>query len=753
MMRSLLALVAMTAVTLAAAPSVHAGPAPRPGSGPSGMSFSPPVDFATEAVPSSAAFNAASGDQVAMLLTRSDLNDSVAVGDFNEDGKPDVAQTNVIAGSVSVFSGDGHGGFAPPLVYPVGVHPNFVATGHLDGDDHLDLATADTDSNTVSVLLGRGDGTFQAAVPVPVPSPRNVAVGDFDGDGTTDMAVASRRAGTAAPGPPGGVAVLTGSGDGTFVLTQLITLTHSGTGSPVGANFVAVGDFNGGGFDDLAVAAGNSKSAGDRQQGTRNRTGDDVFIFLNRHEAAGPAPVEPFRTVPSQPAVRVGASPDAIAVARLNGDRHADLAVMANASGDMTTLLGSNNGRFTVKANNLTATQVPRALAVGDLNRDGIRDLVTANFHGSTVSVLRGNGDGTFRPARHFWSGDATTGVAVGHFDGDRRPDIVAARLQDDELALLRNNPPQPGDGVVVTRDIAYGSPTHPRSDPFAAHHMLDVYEPPPGTPSLNGAGQAYPVLLFVHGGAGMGGDKAMTAHVMRSVVREGIVAVTTDYRLAPAPPDEAGKDEQTRDVQHAFRWVRAHIGAFGGDRQRIFVSGHSHGAGLAAKFGTEPDRWRAQRHIRGLVLVSFCAADVTASPTQPPSLLLTGDLAWEAVCRSISEGLARASTATGADATYITSPDRDHMTVLAHMAIPGDAAREAMLTFMREQSRGPSAAATGGQGSQRGDGGKSAVAAGNGVGGSLPATGGAPGVALAGAGLCLFGLALRRRMGAVAPA
>ncbi len=653
------------------------------------ISFKEPVDFATGAVPSSAGFNAASGDQVAMVLTRSgDLSDSVAVGDFNHDGKPDVAQTNVAAGSLSVLLGDGRGRFASPTVYQVGVHPNFVVAGHLDRDRHLDLAVATTDSNAVALLFGEGDGTFRLGSFFSVPAPRNVAIGDFNGDANADLAVASRRPAATPPVPPGGLAIATGDGDGSFVQTQFLTLTHSSNDSPVGANFVAVGDFNGGGFDDITVAVGNSKSAGDRQPGDTKPTGDDLLVFLNRNETTDTAPPEPFSTEPDQPAIRVGASPDAIAVSHLNGDTHLDLAVMANASGDMTTLLGDSQGRFVVRATNTTASGIPRAVAVGDFNDDGIRDLVTANFHGSTVSVLQGNGDGTFQPAVEFWSGDGTTGVGVGDFDGDRRVDIVAGRLRDDELALLRNDSPRPSDEVVVTRDIPYGSPTHSTDDPFAAHHVLDVYTPPPGTTSLNGRGRPYPVAMFVHGGAGVAGDKAMGAYVMRRLALEGVVAVAIDYRLKPALPDAAGQDEQTRDVAHAFRWVRDHVGssAYGGDPERIFIFSHSWGSLLAAKFGTEPGKWADQQHIRGLVLVSFCPPAVSRpTPTQRRSLLLTGTEGFEAGCDPHSDAFSRTSKALGAQSEHQTVVGRDHMTVLANIARAGDPAREAMLEFMRD--------------------------------------------------------------------
>ena len=678
----------------------------------------------------------------------------MTVGDFNDDGKPDVAQTNVIAGSVSIFLGDGRGGFAPPELYPVGEHPQFVVAGRLDGDRHLDLAVANTGSSEVAILRGAGDGTFLPAQSAPVPIPRNVAIGNFNGDDIADLAVASVGPGAPGNAPTGGVAILTGNGNGTFVPTQFIRLTHSDTNNPVGANFVAAGDFNGGGFDDIAVAVGNRRNAGDPIAGSSKLTGDDVLIFLNRNETGDAPAVDPFGTAPDQPAIRVGGTPDAIVVSHFNGDIHPDLAVMSNVSGDMTTLLGDRRGRFALAANNITVGGQPRALAVGDFNDDDIPDLVTANWHGSTVSVLQGNadrngnGDGTFQPAVDFWSGDATTSVAVGDFDGDRRPDLVAARLQDDELALLRNDTPQRGDGVVVTRDISYGSPTHATDDPYAAHHVLDIYEPPAGTPSLNGKGRPYPVAIFVHGGAGVGGDKTMSTYLMRTLAREGIVVAATDYRLG------APVEDQTKDLQHAFRWVREHVGssAYGGDPNRIFVFGHSAGSVLAAKFGTEPDKWAEQQHIRGLVLISFCTQDPAPTPTQRVSLLIAG--ARESGCELHMPLWVQRAKAAGAESDQVIVPGRDHMTILADMALPGDPAREAMLDFMRDRGRRPGGDGTAGDG-QSSTAPPSAPPAPLGdsmdppapdAPSSLPATGGGGGTVLAGAALSLLAATLRRR-------
>ncbi len=117
---------------------------------------------------------------------------SVAVGDFNGDGKADLAVANCSSDNVSVLLGNGDGTFQAAVNYAAGTGPMSVAVGDFNGDGKADLAVANYGSNNVSVLLGNGNGTFQAAVNYAAGSwPRSVAVGDFNGDGKADLAVAN----------------------------------------------------------------------------------------------------------------------------------------------------------------------------------------------------------------------------------------------------------------------------------------------------------------------------------------------------------------------------------------------------------------------------------------------------------------------------------------------------------------------------------------------------------------------------------
>jgi hypothetical protein len=110
----------------------------------------------------------------------------VAEGDFNGDGKLDLAIVNAASNTVTVLLGNGTGGFtaAPGSPFPVGTGPQFVVVGDFNEDGKPDLAIANSFGNNVTVLLGNGAGGFTAAPGSPFPAgavPSSLAVGDFNG--------------------------------------------------------------------------------------------------------------------------------------------------------------------------------------------------------------------------------------------------------------------------------------------------------------------------------------------------------------------------------------------------------------------------------------------------------------------------------------------------------------------------------------------------------------------------------------------
>src|SRR2546425_241233 len=192
--------------------------------------------------------------QPALIFGTSGANpEYVAVGDFNGDGVPDlaVAHSGSTPGTVSVLLGNGDGTFQPARAFAAGQGSLSVAVGDVNGDGRPDLAGANYYYNKVSVLLGNGDGTFQAPRNFDAGTgPLSFAVGDFNGDRVPDLAVANFDFNIQGPNT---VSVLLGNGDGIFQAAQAF-------GAGTNPDSVAVGDFNGDGRQDLAVAHLNSNN-------------------------------------------------------------------------------------------------------------------------------------------------------------------------------------------------------------------------------------------------------------------------------------------------------------------------------------------------------------------------------------------------------------------------------------------------------------------------------------------------------------
>jgi len=323
---------------------------------------------------------------------------ALAVGDFNGDGRRDVAVANVQSNDVSVLLGRGNGTFAPALTTAVGPSPFSLAIGDFNRDLKPDLAVANAGSNTVSILVGNGNGTFQRAASLAVEqSPHGVVAADFNRDGRGDLAVANSSSHS--------VSVLLGNGDGSFA--SLGTLAAGSF--PVG---LAVADYNRDGNLDVAAAATGS---------------DAVTVLLGNGDGS-------FR-----PALVFGgvSNPWSVAAGDLNRDGKADLAVGGEA---LVILLGNGDGTFH-PATSAAAVSSVASVAIGDFNRDGNQDVASASttvnsgngFMFKYVSAHLGNGDGTLQLPKSvldsagFGTSTNPVATAVGDFNGDGRPDLVVA--------------------------------------------------------------------------------------------------------------------------------------------------------------------------------------------------------------------------------------------------------------------------------------------------------------------------------------
>lgn len=332
---------------------------------------------------------------------------SIAVGDFNRDGKLDLAVATSFNGGVAVLLGNGDGTFKPATYYEAGASgsTDSIAATDLRNNGILDLLVTNDLSNVLQVLLGNGDGTFGTPISYPTPDyPATVAVADFNGDHKLDLITIDET------GFCPCISVLLGNGDGTFQEPPINTMP------PDAAVGIGLGDFNRDGKLDLVTIGQFGSSA---ELGVLLGNGDGTFT-----------PGESYT---------IGSDPQSVAVADFNNDHILDLAVADALAGSIDILLGNGDGTFR-QGVVIPTLAFPGAIQKADFNGDGKVDLVIVTGLNSTiVSVYFGNGDGTFQPARNFpVAGEAAT-LATGDFNGDHQTDIVDANYNGNSVITLLN--------------------------------------------------------------------------------------------------------------------------------------------------------------------------------------------------------------------------------------------------------------------------------------------------------------------------
>jgi hypothetical protein len=356
---------------------------------------------------------------------------SVSLADFNLDGVPDLAVATYSSSNVAVLLGRGDGTFAAPQAFNLGAgtqHPISIAVTDVNRDGVSDLAIAvfgdrlsgDTYwFGNISVLIGNGDGTFQAARIFETGwEPASIVAADFDNDGMVDLATANFLAN------PGSVSILLGNGDGTFHAHQDIVAAAVSQSYPMS---LAAADLDADGAIDLVVVlSGETVRANAEVAAVLRGNGDGTFRQPIDYANDGE-----------------GTSPTAIAIADVTGDGVVDLAVGGTR---LSILTGNGDGTF---RGIRTFGPGGAVVAVADMNHDGRVDVVVADDRQAVgqemrrVSVLLGNGDGTFQEAltAHVASRQQIVSIAVGDFNGDGVVDVAAASgYQPGSVSILLGN-------------------------------------------------------------------------------------------------------------------------------------------------------------------------------------------------------------------------------------------------------------------------------------------------------------------------
>jgi hypothetical protein len=329
---------------------------------------------------------------------------ALVASDFNEDGKPDLAIAASIRVSVLLGNGDGTFTAAPgsPVPVPSPPYDDFpspyagpgLAVGDFNNNGHAGLVVGLFNNIAAAILFGNGNGTFADSPTLADTSVDNVTsitAADFNGDGFLDI-VPIGTGGGASPTP------LMGYGHGAF---NAVDETLE-----IGGSSVSAGDFNADGKLDLLIDGTIALGNGD---GTFTQ---GASLSVNGFSAVGD----------------------------FNGDGKLDVAVCNGPANNVAIFLGDGAGNFALASNSPISVGIqPEAIVAGDFNNDGKLDLAIVNSGDNTVSLLLGNGDGTFTQAggSPYPVGSFPTSIAAADFNGDGKLDLAVANSSDGTVSIL----------------------------------------------------------------------------------------------------------------------------------------------------------------------------------------------------------------------------------------------------------------------------------------------------------------------------
>ncbi len=359
-------------------------------------------------------------------------NHFLAKGDFNHDGKPDILFSGTNASAepeLVVFPGNGAGGFGAPIVTPItGLNGlQIQVAGDLSGDGIPDVVLTGTDPiqgiAEIGVMLADGTGKFKAPVFTRSTLTGSMLLGDFTGDGKVDLVVF---------GCCSLVTVFPGKGDGTFAPAVTSAFEQ-------GAGCATTGDFNKDGKLDLITGSDLLLGNGDGtfQTPIDNRVGCDIAV-ADFNKDGIPDIVAGGTVYPYETRIFLGdgtgkfrntgaylgyhsgyAGGRGLTIAKFNGDANFDIAVSNPLYNDVTMLLGNGDGTFTIGKSFAVSTF---GLLSGDFNGDGKIDLAVQDQSG--FSILLGKEDGTFN-ALPTYEGQMGAAIRLADFNGDGKVDAI----------------------------------------------------------------------------------------------------------------------------------------------------------------------------------------------------------------------------------------------------------------------------------------------------------------------------------------